>query len=111
VDRTRKQPVAVLRREDPYEDGDPAHVEAAVGEHLEQDGVPPRGPSHADPAEGFALGEVQDARAIPEHRGASEASVEMPEVHLGDVRDQRRLGAARLAGDVGKPGEELIVGE
>jgi hypothetical protein len=35
----------------------------------------------------------------------------MPEVHLGDVGDQRRLGAAGLAGDVGEAGKELVVGE
>jgi hypothetical protein len=111
VGREGKQPVPVLRREYPHEDSDPADVEAAVGEHLEQDRVAPRSPSHTDPTECLTLGEVQDTRGIHEHRRAGVPGIETPEVHLRDVGDERRLGPARLAGDVSWPGEELIVGE
>ena len=111
MDRARQKPVAVFPREDRHEDGDPAHVEPAVCEHLQQDGVPPRGPGHANPAEGLTLGEVQDPGAVDEHGRAGVAGVEAAEVHLGDVRDERGLDAAGPVGDVGEAGNEIVVGE
>ncbi len=107
----REQPVAVVRGEGPDQDGDAADMESPVGEHLQQDGMPPRRPGHADPAEGLALGEVQDPRAVPEHRRAGEAGVETPDVDLGDMGDERGLGATGPAGYVGERGKELVVRE
>jgi hypothetical protein len=89
VDRERKQLLPIVGREEPRQDGDAAHVQPAVGEHLQEDGVTPRRTGHADPSEGLALGEVQDPRSIDEHRWAGMPEIETPEVHLGDVGDER----------------------
>jgi hypothetical protein len=111
VDRERKQPIAVFHGENPQENGDPAHVEPAVGEHLQEDRMPSRRPGHANSPEGLALGEMQDTSGVHEHRRAGVAGIETPEVHLGNVGDERGLVAADFANDVGERGEELVVGK
>jgi hypothetical protein len=69
------------------------------------------GAGHPDPVVRLGIGQVQDVRAVLEHRRAGESGVEVPRLDLRDVGDERRLDAARLAEQVGESGEELVVGD
>ena len=70
-----------------------------------------RGPGHGDPQVGLALREVKSPGAIREHRREGLTGVEPSLVHLGDVRDEICLDAARLAQDLGQAAKEVVVGE
>jgi hypothetical protein len=109
VDGPREQTVAVLRRENRCELGDPAQVQAAVREHREQDRMLASGPRDVDPQLGLTLGKVKDVSTVDEHRGGGEPREEPPRVHLGEVLDQRGLDAAGVAEDVLEAGENGIV--
>jgi uncharacterized membrane protein YccC len=92
---TLQEGVAVLPRQMRRQLGDAAEVQAAVGEHREQDGVPARGARSGDPKVGFRLREMQDVDAVAEHRRRRKARIEASPIDLTDVGDEVRLGATR----------------
>ena len=69
------------------------------------------GSRHGDAQVGLAFREVQRSRAVGEHGGERLTRVQPSLVHLGDVRDEVRLDAARLSEDLGQAPEEIVVGE
>jgi hypothetical protein len=93
------------------EERDPAQVQAAVAEHVEQQGVARRGPGDHDAQRGLGLRQVQPLDAVGEHRGARLAEIEPALVHRGDVGHEVGLDAARVAQDRDEPRQQLIVGE
>jgi hypothetical protein len=111
VDGASKQLVSILTRQNRGQLGDAAEVKATVRQHLEQHGMLPSGLGHVDPKLGLALGQVQDGRAVREHRRHGEARVEVSRVDLADVGDKRGLEPARPVEEIVESGEDLVVGE
>jgi hypothetical protein len=111
VDGARKEHVPVLPREVRRERGDPGQMETTVREHREERRVLPSRPGDGGPQIGLGLGEVEDVRAVDEHRGGGFAGVEVSSLHLTDVRDEVGLDAAGLTEEIGEPAEEIVVGE
>jgi hypothetical protein len=111
VDGAREEEVPVLAREVRCQLGDARQMETTVREHREENGVPPSRPGHGDPQIGLGLGEVEDVRAVDEHRGGGFAGVEVTSLHLTDVGDEVGLDAAGLTEEKGEPAKEVVVGE
>lgn len=84
-------------------------MEAAVSQHLEQDGMLARPSGHADPQIGLGLGEVQPLAAVREDRGAGVLPVQAAGVDLSDVGDEVSLDAAGLGHERSEPSEQLLV--
>jgi hypothetical protein len=97
VARPAEEGVPGLRGEERRQLGDSAEVEPAVGEHGQEHRVLPRGSRRGDPQIGLGLREVEDLRAVGEHRGSGVAGIEPSLVHLGDVGDEIALDAAVLS--------------
>jgi len=64
---------------------------------------------HQDAQPGLGLGEVQDLRAVREHRRSSLAGVELARVDLSDVGDEVGLDTSGLTRQVGQTAEQLVV--
>lgn len=89
----------------------PAQVQAPVGQHREQDRMPPRRAGHRDPQVRLVLGEVERPGAVREQRRERLPGVEPPLVHLGELRDQLGLDPPRLPDAPREPPQQLVVGE
>jgi len=109
VRRTGEHLVTVRRGQVGGELADPGQVDPPVGEHLQEHRMLARGPSGGDPQVGFVLREVQDLRAVDEHRIASLASVELPLVHLADVRHELPLHPSGLRKQPVQPAKQLVI--
>jgi hypothetical protein len=90
-----QQAVAVVGGQVGPEALDPAQVEPAVLEHVEEDGVAARKAPHGDAEIRLGVREVEDLAAVLEYRGCGLASVEPSRVHLPDVGDEVRLDPSR----------------
>jgi hypothetical protein len=110
VGGTSQQGRRVLAVEVGCELADAGEVEAAVGQHVQEERVLARGSGGGDEQIGFRLGEVQDLFTVREHRRTGFASVEPSLVDLGDVGHEVGLDAARLAQKLGETREQLVVG-
>jgi hypothetical protein len=93
VGRARQEVGAVLSREVGSKPRDRREVESAIGQHLEDHRIFPGEAARGDAEVGFGLGQVEHLDAIRMHGGTGSASVEAPQVHLGDVGDELALGA------------------
>jgi hypothetical protein len=96
-----------MRRQEP----DSAEMDAAVGEERQDHRKPSRRARGFDPVEGGVLGEVQDLRAVREHRRAALSKVEAPRIELSECRDQARSGLRFTSGEPLHFGDQLFVGE
>jgi hypothetical protein len=90
---------------------DAAQVKTAIGQHIEKDGMLPRGSSRRDAQVGFGLGKVKDLGAVGEHRRGRLPGVEPALVDLADVSHEVRFGMARPAQKIGEATEQLVVGD
>ena len=70
-----------------------------------------RGAGRRDAKVGLRLGEVEGLGAKREHRRKGLARVQASLVDLGDVSHEIGLGGTRPVGQVGEPGEQLVVGD
>ena len=91
--------------------GDPAQVQPAVAEHLEQHRVLPGRPRHGDPQIGLVLPQAKDSPAVLEHRGARPLGVQASELHLADVSDDLGLDAPRLLHEVEQLTQKVLVSD
>jgi hypothetical protein len=106
-----EQGLPVLSREVRHEQGDPAQVEAPVAQHSQEHRVLVQGSGGGDAQVGLAFRQVKSLRAISEQGGERLARPESSLVHFGDVGDEVRLDAARLAEDLGQAAQEDVVGD
>ena len=90
---------------------DGGQVKTAVGQHRQEDGVLPRGARHRNAQVGLSLREVEDLRALGEHRGRGRAGVEATPVDLADVSDEVGFGAPGLPQQSGETAQQLVVGD
>jgi hypothetical protein len=93
------------------EPGDPAQVQPAVAEHLEQDRVLPSRAGHRDPQIDLVLPEPEDPTAVLEHRRARLLGEEPPEIHLPDVGDELGLDTPRLRRELEQLKQKLLVSD
>jgi hypothetical protein len=73
--------------------------------------VLPRRPCHGDPKIGLELREVEDLRAVREHRRARLTRVQLPRVDLADVRNEIGLDPPRVPRELGKAAKQRLVRE
>jgi hypothetical protein len=111
VDGAREEHVPILPREVGRQLHDARQMEPTVREQREEHGVLSSRPGHVDPQIGLGLGEVEDVRAVNEHRGGGFARVEVSSLHLTDVGHEVGLDAAGLTEEEGEPPQEVVVGE
>lgn len=109
VYRAAQDRVTVLAGEVRGQPGHTAQVEAAVGQHLEQDRVLAAGARRRDPQVSLGAREMQDPGAVREHRRRGEARVESSPVDLADVGDQIDLGAAGIAQELAQSAQQLVI--
>jgi hypothetical protein len=109
VRRTTEERVAVLPRQVRRQLGDAAEVQAAVGEHREQDWMLARGARRHDPQVGFRLREMEDVDAVAEHRRRRRARIEASPIHLADVGDDVGLSATGVAQELGEATKQRVV--
>jgi len=106
-----EQSLPILCRDVGCEQGDRAQVKAPVAEHRQEHRVLARGAGHGDAQVGLTLREMESLRAVGEHGGERFTGVEASLVRLGNVGDEVRLDAARLAEDLGQAAQEDVVGD
>jgi len=86
-------------------------MQAAVGQHVEQDREAARGPGAGDAQVGLVLREVEDLAGVGKHGRAGLTEVEAARVDLGDVGDHLGLEAAMAIEEGGEPPEQLVIRE
>jgi hypothetical protein len=91
-----QQRVGVLLGEVRDQLGDAGQVEATFGQHGQEDGILPGRSGRRDPQIRLGLGEMEDLRAIGEHRRGGFAGVEPAFVDLADVGHEVGFGVTRL---------------
>jgi hypothetical protein len=91
--------------------GDCGQVKAAGRQHGQEHRMLPGRPGRGNPEIGLGLGEVQDARAVGEHRGECVTGIESSLVDLGDVGHHVGFDAPGLAHELGQAAEQLVVGD
>ena len=106
-----EQSLPILCREVRCEQGDRAQVKAPVAEHRQEHRVLARGAGDGDAQVGLTLREMESLRAVGEHGRERFTGVEASLVRLGNVGDEVRLDAARLAEDLGQAAQEDVVGD
>ena len=106
-----EQSLPVLCREVRREQGDRAQVKAPVAEHRQEHRVLARGAGDGDAQVGLTLREMESLRAVGEHGRERFTRVEASLVRLGNVGDEVRLDAARLAENLGQAAQEDVVGD
>src|SRR5439155_26190178 len=77
--------VHILLREIPPQLEHPAHMQPALSQGRQDDGVPPGGPSDSDPFVCLVLGEMQLFDAVDDHRWICRRKVEPPGIDLGEM--------------------------
>jgi hypothetical protein len=111
VHGARQKSDPVLGREVGRQLRDPREVQPAVREHGQNVRVRTRRPRHRDPEVGLVLGQVENVRAVDEHRWSSEAGVEPPRLHFPDVGDDVRFHGTGLAQEIAESLQEVLVGK
>ena len=107
---SRQQRIAILGGQVRSEQSNSRQVKTAVGQEAQEHRMLARGSSHRDAQVGLGLGQVQDVRAVREHRRRGFASKEPASVHFRDVLDDLGLDAARLSKQLRQAMQKLVVG-
>jgi hypothetical protein len=106
-----EQHVSVLRSQVRRQLGDAGQVEAPIREQREKLRVLAGCPRDRDAQVGLVLREMEDVRAIDEHRRASFAGEQASAVYLADVGDDVRLGSAGSTEETHEPEKQVVVGK
>jgi hypothetical protein len=107
----RQQSRRVLASEVRDELADAGQMESTILQHLQDQRVLPGGSACADPQVGLGLGEMEDLRAVREHRRRGFARVEPALLDFSDVRDQVGLDPARVTEQRGQATKDIVVRE
>jgi hypothetical protein len=90
---------------------DGTEVEDAIGEERQDHWEPPRRARGFDPVVRGVLSEMQDLRAVREHRRRALREVEPPRIELRERGDQMRSRVAFTSGQTRHFSNQLAVGE
>jgi len=107
----RDQPVEVLGVEHRREASNRCERKRPVLELLEQQRKSPHRARDLDPRVGGGLREVEQFRAVGEHRRATEAQIQPPKLDLGQVGDEVGRSRALLRRQLMDALVQLVVGE
>jgi hypothetical protein len=88
---------------------DPAQMQPAIGQHLEQRGILPRRPRDRDAQVGLVLPQMENPPAVLEHRRARLPRVKPPDLHFSDVGHDLGLDRSRLPHERGELTEKVVV--
>ena len=101
--------LSVFSREVWSQQSDGGEVKASIREHLQEHGMFPRCPGRSDTQVGPMLRQMQNARAVGEHRGAGFARVEPPLIDLRDVGHEVGLDSPRLTKQQRQPMKQFFI--
>jgi hypothetical protein len=101
--------VPVLRRQVRGHLRDGGQVQTPIGQHRQEHRVLSRRTCRGDAQVGLGLREMEDLRAVGEHRGRSLAGVEPALVDLADVGDEVGLDAPGLPQKLDEAAQQLVV--
>ena len=111
VRRFAKDVTVILLRQMRRQEPDGAQMDPSVGEEGQDHWKPSRRARRFDPVVRGVLGEVQNLRAVREHRRAALPEVEPPRIELRECGDQASSGLRFTSGEPQHLGDQLFVGE
>jgi hypothetical protein len=106
-----EQRLRVLAGQVRSQPGDPAQVQPAVAQHVQQGRALAGGPGHGDAQVGFVRAEGEHTPPVLEHRRADFVGVQPAPLDLADVGDDVGLAPPRLPHELGQLMEKVLVSE
>src|SRR3954470_16966167 len=107
--RLRQEALQVLVREMGNEHAQAREMNGARPERVENRRPAPTSPGHAEPVVSGAVRESELLHAKDVHRRIGALRIELPVVYLGEMEQELRLHLARVANELPRAGEKVIV--